>query len=274
MRQQSVGQFDEGFTDPGAAFQQRTDALNHFYDALAGFTTSPWTWIECGAHVRRRDSVTGYNHLVDDAPGYPAFITHRDVAMNEIEGRLVLRPVYWLDARLTYQWRVSDYSSATGPAGGGGTSPGGPIFDGRTESDNFGLNLTFTPVPRFYFSGSFTYGYTRTMTTPATSPEVVPYFGNTWTVGASAGYAINAKTDLNVSYAFSQATYGQNNTAGIPLGLDFARHELLVGLTRHLTKRLSGGLHYQFSKYSEPSTGNVNNFTAHGVFATLAYKWP
>ena len=293
LRQQSVGQFDElnaaDATDPNTStpdpdnFQQRTDALNHFYDARAGFTMSPWPWVECGAHVRRRDSVTGYNHLVDNSPssvngvGYPAFITHRDVAMNEIEGRLVLRPVYWLSARLTYDWNVTDYSSATDFVTNsflGIISPGGAIFDGRTESDNFGLSLTLTPVQRFYFSGSFTYGYTRTTTTSAASPEVVPYFGNTWTVGASAGYKLNAKTDLNASYAFSQATYGQYNTAGIPLGLDFARHELLVGLTRQLTKRLSGALHYQFSQYSEPSAGNVNNFTAHGIFASFAYRWP
>jgi hypothetical protein len=279
LQQESVGMFDELNTGGSSVddFQQRTDALNHFYDGRAGFTMSPWTWLEWGAHVRRRDSVTGYNHLVDNSPfggtGYPAFITHRDVAMNEIEGRLVLRPVYWLSARLTYDWNKTDFSTATDPVGGG-ISPGGAIFDGRTESDNFGLNLTFTPVQRFYFSGSFTYGYTRTTTTPAASPEVAPYFGNTWTVGASAGYKLNAKTDLNVSYAFSRATYGQNNPAGIPLGLDFTRHELRAGLTRQLTRRLSGGLHYQFSRYSEPSAGNVNNFTAHGIFASFTYKWP
>jgi hypothetical protein len=32
-------------------------------------------------------------------------------------------------------------------------------------------------------------------------------------------------------------------------------------------------LRYQFSQYSEPSSNNANNFTAHGVFATFAYKW-
>ena len=281
LRQQSVGLTDDLNTGGGSIddFQQSTDALNHFYDALAGFTTSPWTWIEWGAHVRRQDSVTGYNHLVDNSlfggAGYPAFITHREVAMNEIEGRLVLRPVYWLNARLTCDWNEWNYSTATDPNGPGGVfSPGGAIADGQTEADNVGLSLTFTPVPRFYFSGAFTYGYTRTTTSSISSPEVAPYFGNTWTVSSSAGYAINAKTSLNATYAWSHATYGQNNTAGIPLGLDFTRHELLVGLTRQLTRKLAGGLHCQFSEYTEPSTANVNNFTALGVFATLAYKWP
>jgi Planctomycete cytochrome C len=283
LQQESVGQTDAADGGIAAydgvnAIGQQTDALNHLYDARAGFTSSPWTWLEFGGHYRRRDSRTGYNNLVaEPGNGYPGFITHRDITLNEIAGRLVLRPVVWLSARLTYDWDVTDYSSATATAtnfDGSTASPGGPVFDGRTESDQFGLNLTFTPVPRFYFSGAFTYGYSRTTTESAAAPEVAPYLGNTWTVSASAGFALNAKTHLNATYAFSQATYGQKNTAGIPFGLDFARHELLVGLTRQMTRRLSGGLRYQFSDYSEPSSGNVNNFTAHGVFATLAYQWP
>jgi hypothetical protein len=279
LRQQSVGQFDEADNATVDAFQQRTDALNHLYDARAGFTMSPWPWVEWGAHVRRRDSITGYNHLVDTSPsfvsgdGYPAFITHRDVAMNEIEGRVVLRPVYWLSARLTWDWNVTDFSTATDPVSGG-IFPGGPIFDGRTTSDNFGLGLTFTPAQWFYFSSSFTYGHSRTTTTITSSPEVVPYIGDIYTINTSAGFVLNAKTDLNIAYIFSGSAYGQNNTDGVPLGLDFTRHQLLVGLTRQLTKRLSGALNYQFSKYSGPSTGNVNNFTAHGIFASFTYKWP
>jgi Planctomycete cytochrome C len=283
LQQESVGQSDiaEGGIaayDGVNSIGQHTDALNHLYDARAGFTSSPWSWLEFGGHFRRRDSSTGYNNLVaQPGNGYPGFVTHRDVALDEIEGRLVLRPVYWLNTRLTYDWNVSRYSSATAGAtnfDGSMASPGGPVFDGRMESDDIGLTLMFTPVPRFYFSGSLTYGWSRTTTESAAAPEVAPYFGNTWTVNASVGYALNAKTDLNASYTFSRATYGQNNIAGVPLGLDFTRHELLVGLTRKLTKRLSGGLHYQFSEYSEPSADNLNNFTAHGIFATLAYAWP
>ena len=61
--------------------------------------------------------------------------------------------------------------------------------------------------------------------------------------------------------------------AGLPLGINFTRNEVLVGLTRQLTARLSCALHYQFSQYDEPSSGDANNFTAQGVFATLVYKW-
>jgi|GEM_PF-5379198 len=41
-----------------------------------------------------------------------------------------------------------------------------------------------------------------------------------------------------------------------------------------MTKNLSGTLRYQFSKYEGPGPGNANDFTAHGIFATVAYRWP
>lgn len=278
LRQQSIGQFDEADNGSTDAFQQRTDARNHFYDARAGFTSSPWPWLEVGGHLRRRDSDTGYDHLVDVSPfggeGYPAFIRHRDITLNEIEGRLVLRPVFWLNARLTYNWNVTDFSTVTDPDGGGLFSPGGPIFDGRTEADTAGLSLTFTPMQQFYFSGAFTYTDSRTMTAADSDPAVVAYRGKLYTLSASAGFVLNEKTDLNFTYNFSKSGYGRNNSSGVPLGLDYTRHELLLGLTRRITKRLSGSLRYGFSQYLEPGFGNVNNFTAHGLFATFTYQWP
>ncbi len=181
--------------------------------------------------------------------------------------------MFWLNARLTYRWNTSDYTTVTDPVAGS-ISPGGSIFAGRTTSDDYGLGLMFTPTHRFYFSGSFTYGYSRTTTAQNNNPAVVPYRGDTYTFSSSAGFVLDEKTDLNATYAFSQAGYGQNTTTGLPLGIDFTRNRLLVGLTRKLTNRLTGALRYEFSQYSEPSAGNVNNFTAHGIFATFAYKWP
>ena len=275
LRQESVGQSADQNTGGGSPydFQQQTDSMNYFYDARVGFTSSPRSWLEWGGHYRYRDSDTSYNNLVDTTLGYPAFIAHRDITTDEIEGRLVLRPVYWLNARLTYQWTETDFSSTTEPVPFG-ISPGGPVSDGSTLANNIGLSLNFTPGQRFYFSGSFTYGYSRTTTAADQNPAVVPYRGDTYTVGSSAGYVLNAKTHLDATYAYSQAGYGQNNLAGLPLGINFTRNDLLIGLTRQFTSRLSGALRYGFSQYSQPSNGNANNFTAEGVFATLSYKWP
>ena len=132
MRQESIGQSADQNTGGASQydFQQQTDAMNYFYDTRVGFTSSPRSWLEWGGHYRYQDSDTGYNYPIDTTVAfpavYPAFITHRDIAMDEIEGRLVLRPVNWLNARLTYQWTETDFSSTTEPV------PGGD-FTGRTH---------------------------------------------------------------------------------------------------------------------------------------------
>jgi Planctomycete cytochrome C len=271
LQQESVGQSEmaDNALDP---VEQHTDALNHLYDTRAGFTSSPWSWLEFGGHYCRRDSSTGYNNSVlQPGNGYPGFITHRDIAMDEIAGRLALRPVFWLSAQLTYQWNTSDFFTTTLPV----TNSVPPaLLAGRIQSHIAGLNLTVTPARRFYFSGSFTYGFSRTTTADNGDAAVIPYRGDVFTVTSSAGFVLDAKTDLNATYVFSRSAYGQNNTSGLPLGLDFTRHELLVGLTRRLTKNWSGALRYEFYRYSEPGSGGANDFTAHGVFATLAFKWP
>ena len=276
-QQESVGQFDQA-NDAFEPVAQRTDALNHFLDARTGLTVSPWTWLEVGGDCRWRDSSTGYNNLLaDPVNGYPGFITHRDIALEEMEARVVVRPVSWWSARFTYERDATTFSSATAGVtnfDGSELTPASPILDGRTTTDNFGLELTFTPVQRFYFSGSATYSRDRTTTAGEDNSAVVPYVGETWTLNASAGYALNEKTTLSVTYAFSEAGYSQNNAAGLPLGLDFTRHELLAGIKRQITKRLAGALRYEFSQYEEPGSGAVNNFSANGVFASLSYRWP
>ncbi len=265
-----------------------TDVTSDRYNLRAGFNTSPWRWVALDARYHRQYSDTDYNHLIDVfvspfygdplavAPenGYPAFILSRKIQSDGLETKLTLRPLNWWRATLSYQLTATEYTSKTDPVYFG-ISPGGPLADGRYRAQTYGLSTILTPFRRFYFSGAFTYSRSRTVTSDNGVSSVVPYDGDIYTLVTTVGYALNAKTGLQASYSLSQAGYGQNNAPnGVPLGLDFTRHVLIVGLTRQLAKNLSGALHYEFSQYSEPGSGNLNDFTAHGVFATLVYKWP
>jgi hypothetical protein len=266
----------------------QTDMTSDRYNLRAGFNTSPWRWVALDAQYHRQYSDTDYNHLIDvfmspfygdplsSAPenGYPAFILSRKTQSDGLETKLTLRPWNWLRTTLSYQLTATEYSSKTDPAAFG-SDPGGPLADGRYRAQTYGLSAILTPFRRFYFSGAFTYSRSRTVTADNGVSSVVPYHGDVYTLVTTAAYALNPKTSLQASYSFSQAGYGQNNAPnGVPLGLDFTRHVLFAGVTRQLTQNLSGALHYEFSQYSEPSSAHLNDFTAHGVFATLVYKWP
>jgi hypothetical protein len=284
--------FEEGsiseFQQEGSAqLTNKTDVTSEHYDLRAGFNTSPWRWVAWNVECQRQYRDTDYNHPSDwfvspfgdptsgaPANGYPAFILSRKIQSDGFETKLTLRPLNWLRTTLSYQLTATEYSSKTDPVAFL-ISPGGPLADGRYRAQTCGLSTILTPFRRFYLSGAFTYTHSLAVTAANGVPSVVPYRGDIYTLVTTAAYALNPKTGLQASCSFSQAGYGQNNALnGVPLGLDFTRHVLFVGLTRQLTGNLSGTVRYQFSQYSEPSSGHLNDFTAHGVFATLVYKWP
>ena len=167
----------------------------------------------------------------------------------------------------------ADYSTTTDPVPGGSVPEG--LLAGQYDAHVYGLGLTVTPFQRLYFFGTFTYSDSRAATAQHGDPSIVPYRGSIYSVIASANYALNKETDFHCAYSFSRADYGQNNVAdGLPLGLNYTRHGLMAGVSRRLTKHLTSTLRYAFYRYSEPSSGGINDYTAHGIFATLVVKWP
>jgi hypothetical protein len=291
--QESVNQFEQ--QDPQSPLdtlntENQTDATNYRYNFSTGFNTSPWRWCSLNAQYQYQYSDSDYNYPINVVDGfsgagngYPGFILNRKIKTDGFETKLDLRPANWLKTTLSYKIAATDYSSVTDPAlfplpPFPGTpklvSPGGSIMDGSMDTQTYGLSATLTPIQRLYLYNAFTYTHSRTVTANNEDPSIVPYSGDIYTLTTTATYALNPKTSLQASYIFSYANYGQGNAvAGLPLGLDFTRDEVIIGLTRQLTTRLSCALHYEFSKYNEPSSGSANNFTAQGIFATLVYKW-
>jgi hypothetical protein len=266
---------------------QRETAANNFrYDLKTGFSVSPWQWTDLTMQYERQSSDTEYNQLQDlfqgiPAPtnGYPAFILERLITSDQFETKLALYPAPWLRTTLTYQITDTGYSSKTDPAFDFEeldelVSEGGSIADGRYHLQTYGIAATVTPFRQLYFSGTFTYSRSRITTADNGDPSIVPYEGNIFTANVTATWLLNVKTSLQLSYNFSHANYSENNAvAGIPAGLDYQRHELIVGLTRKFTENLSGSLRYGFSQYSEPGSAGATNFRANSVFGTVTLRF-
>lgn len=285
--QDRIGQFEQEAGNSPYVFLRQTDYANDRQDFRFGFDCSPWRQVALNAHYRHRESDSDYDHLKDvytnmppyEGNGYSAFIRHREIATDEVQAKLVLHPVSWLKTALTYHWTSSDYFVATDPAYqypvSTQVSPGGTIFAGSYRANVYGINTLFIPSGRLYFSAALTYSDSRTLTAHNRVPAVVPYRGSIYSVVASAHFAVNPRTTLRFWYSFSRADYGQNNVAdGLPTGLDYTRHGLSLGINRRLTEYLTADLRYHFYHYREPSTGDLNDYTAHGVFATLKFRWP
>jgi hypothetical protein len=273
--QEETGEFAEQTGGVPEAFTEKSDADNELYDIRTGFNTSPWTWFSLNAQYHFTSSDTSYNNVIDSTPltGYPGFILGRQIRTDEFETKLILRPATWLKATLSYDMAETDYSTETDPVSGG-ISPGGPLLTGVYDARDYGLNITLTPMRSFYFSGAFTYSDSRTTTADNSDQSIVPYKGHIYTLTSSAGYALGKAVDVSAAYSFSEAGYGENNAAdGVPLGLNYTRHNLTLGISKKFNAHLSAALRYIFSNYSEPGSGGFNNYNSQGAFATLSYAW-
>jgi hypothetical protein len=276
LSQQSVDEYEQdagSFTDDNVS--RKTDAENQTEDVRASFDTSPWRWLGLNAQYRYFSSDTDYNQLQDSTPltGYPAFILGRTIKTDEVDARLVLKPSTWFRTTLSYQIARTDYSTLTDPVLGG-ISPGGPLLAGIYDAHTYAISTAVTPWRRLSVSGSFSRNDSKTTTFANNDPSIVSYKGNVYTASANVTYILNKTTDLSAAYLYGNANYGENNSAaGIPLGLDYTRHTLTLGLKKRINEHLSASAQYAFYTYTDPSLGGLTDYTAQGVFATLYYHW-
>lgn len=284
FQQESYGLFESEIGGEYPELTHNTDATSHLGDLRAGFTTSPWRQVSLTADYHWYDKTTDYDHLfknvVPGNEGYPAFIRWRELLSNQAEAKLALQWTSWLKTSLTYTWLQNRYRTANDPVTdfsgvAGGFSSGAPLLAGTYDAHNASLNATLNATRRLLFSATFAYQNARTVTAANGSPAVTPYAGNVYTALVDGNYAVNPRLTLAAGYAFSTADFGQGNySTGLPLGLTYQQHTLQAGFKRELGRGKTLGLEYRFYLYDEPSRGGLDNFHAHALFATFAWRFP
>jgi hypothetical protein len=276
FRQETIQQVEELDTTVDVSnfnFTRDTRTARHWRQYRAGFAVSPWTRVSLDGYYQKRDRADDFNHVVDQRPatggiGYPAFIRDRDTETDEVGAKLAVRPASWLKTTLAYRLVSTDYRTTTD------LLRGFSLLSGEYDAHVYTFNATLTPWRRLYLFSTFMYQDTRTVADDNASPSIVPFRGHIYSALESAHYLLNEQTDLSLTYNFSNGDYNQNNAVnGLPLGIDYRSHSVRAGLGRRFWKRFVANLEYVWSRYDEPSSGSFNDFTAHGVFATLRARW-
>jgi hypothetical protein len=288
LDQERASQFESLIPEPGVdelhdGFLRDTDYQTDRRDWRAGFTTSPVSWLSFGGNYRRRASDNDYDHdrdfhvetngVQELGEGYSAFILAQETKTDAFEARVVLRPLTWMHTTLTYRRVTTDFTTTTDPVASLG-QPGGTLDAATYDADVYSANFTIKPWQRLYLTATLSYSDTRTVAADNANPSVVPYEGDVYSVLTSARFVLTERTDVFAAYNFSKADYGQDNYAeGLPLGMEFTRQAVSAGIARRLTEACVVSLRYAYYQYDEPSSRGVNDYTAHGVFATLNYRW-
>jgi hypothetical protein len=283
LEQQDISQYDQFSSSQNilnkAVFLQHTDFFNQTSNIRFGFDTSPWQMASLSAYYRRIQDDSEYDSspLVQPiATAYPTFLLDRQIINNEFETKLVLHLTPRLKTSFSYQYQSDDYGVTTRPYSSFGNiiAPGGELIAGEDHANIFSVNSTWTPIARLYLSGTFSY-QASVLVTPADSSGVVaPYRGDVYTALANGTYVLTKTTDLFAGLSFSDADYAQNNYAdGLPLGIEYQRRSVQLGLSRKFGKNVSAKLQYRYDYYNEPSSGGADNFRAQSVFGVVTYRF-
>jgi hypothetical protein len=264
---------DQTETQDGASsLALNSDETTLRQDYRVGFNTAPFSRMTLAARYRHYIDHDDYDYPIDTVVGYPGFVTAQDFTTDEVMAKLTLRPCSRFNVAFTYQLVSTDIRTSTEaiPV----ITPGGTLQSGDYDLNIYSVSATVTPLSRWYLTGYFSLQDTRTSTPANQNPAVQTYRGNVYTVMATTGYAIDNKTDLTLSYSYSCSdNFNNNSAAGLPLGLNFQRHEVQAGVSRKISKNVVARLRYGFYSYDESSTGGFNNYVAHLASASCSVRF-
>jgi hypothetical protein len=258
--------------DAASSLNLESDESTLRQDYRVGFNTAPFSRVTLAARYQHSIDHDDYDYPVDTVVGYPGFITAQDFTTDEVMTKLTVRPCSRFSVAFTYQLVSTDIRTSTEaiPV----VTPGGTLQSADYNLNIYSVSATLTPMSRWYLTGYFSLQDTRTATPANENPAVPTYRGNVYTVMATTGYALDKKTDLTLSYIYSRSdNFNNNSAAGLPLGLNFQRHEVQAGLSRKISTNVVAHLRYGFYSYDESSTGAFNNYIAHLASASCSVRF-
>jgi hypothetical protein len=141
--------------------------------------------------------------------------------------------------------------------------------------------INWNPLARFYLQANFSYTLNQTDTpannidlVPNTSPTVVNFRNDYWTVTSGAGYIIDDKTDFYTDFSFYCANdHFKNAGVAVPYGLGATEYTASASITRQLTKQMRLLLRYGYFNYRDVTSGGHNNYEAHSIYSGLQYRF-
>ena len=180
------------------------------------------------------------------------------------------------------QWAISPTQSGTIP--NPPSLPSGTILGSERTAEItnhvFTESITWNPCARLYLQGSFSYVLNETDTpadiilTPNTTVTVLDFKNDYWTASASAGFALDPKTDLHAEYSYYRAdNYVNNALVAVPYGMGATEHTVSAGISRQITKNVRLKLQYGYFHYTDETSGGHNNYEAHAVFSSLQFRF-
>ena len=161
------------------------------------------------------------------------------------------------------------------------TDPLAEVQSGKITKQIISESINWNPLPRLYLQGDASYVLDQTDTpasnidlTPNTTPTVLNFHNDYWTVTASIGYLLDDKTDLHLGYSYYHANdFVDNALVAVPYGSGATENTITASIGRQLTKRVRVLVQYTYYNYDDVTSGGHNNYEAHSLFSSLQFRF-
>ncbi|MEI9961537.1 MAG: hypothetical protein WDM76_10535 [Limisphaerales bacterium] len=215
------------------------------------------------------------NNLTATPATYPGYLQNQNFTVDDMNFRATWRLLNTLSLVTRYDFQFSTVDTTSIPNGG---AQSGEVQSANITSHIISENVSWTPISRLYMqvSGSYVLNSLDTPVAGSTGVNnlVLNSANNYWTIDATAGYALNLKTDLQLLYTYYRAdNYANNSVSSQPYGAGDEQHGITATITRRITKALQASLKYGFFCNRDETSGNHNNFDAHLVYASMQYRF-
>ena len=152
---------------------------------------------------------------------------------------------------------------------------------GEITKHVFTESITWNPMARLYLQTDVSVVLDQTTTpassivlTPNTTPTILNFRNDYWTVSAGAGYSIDQKTDVRADYSFYRANdYLNNARVSMPYGMGASEHTISATASRQITKNMRLLVKYSYFTYADQTSGNHNNYEAHSIYSGLQFRF-
>ncbi len=212
----------------------------------------------------------GTSNLDGSPDRYPAFLEMQEFETYDANLRLTLRPVKGVTLVSRYEYQES--TASTRPGEDSGLDE---VDSSEITSHIFGQNVSWTPWSRLTLQAGASYVISETETpTSRWTEAVLDAQNNYWTVNVNAGFVLDDRTDLNVSYFYYRAdNYDGDSSITLPLGSSSEEHGITAGVVRRVTQNIRLALKYGFSHFRDAGSGGNNEYDAHLVYSSLQYRF-
>jgi hypothetical protein len=262
--------------DEQEPLDKNTDALGQKY--TIGFTWYPTMRLNLAGQYFYR--IASYNE--DIITGEFPRLVNQDWNINDFNIRMTFRPK--MPACLGTLALVTRYDFVHTNIDSQWFHEGETLAElqsGEIKRHVISESLNWNPLPRLFLQANFSYVLNQTDTPannidldPQTSPTVVNFRNDYWTVTSGIGYIIDDKTDFYADYYFYCANdYFQNPVVAVPYGMGATEHAVSATITRQLSKNTRLSLKYGFFDYRDVTSGGHNNYRAHSLFSSLQVRF-